>query len=195
MAIVGMHQHDASDTLFLAFHRVIHRVAFAQYAGIDADKGQLADVRIAHQFEGQRRERLIIAWVALGVLSVFINTVNGGHVQRRRHQLNHRVEHALHPFVLKGAAAQHGLYFTGDSPDPQPFDDFRFIQFARLKVLIHKFLAGFCRRRNHFFSPRLGGAQQIVGHRRVAKRHTLRRIVPQNGAHLDEIHHAREVFF
>ncbi|SAJ32569.1 Uncharacterised protein [Enterobacter cloacae] len=195
MAIVGMHQHDAPDTFFLALHRVVHRVAFAQYAGIDADEGQLANVRIAHQLEGQCRERFIIAWVALGVLSVFVNPINSGHVQWGRHQFNYRVEHALHALVLEGAAAQHGLYFTGDGPDAQPLDDFRFIQFARLKVLIHKLIAGFCRSRNHFFSPRLGGTQQIVRHWRIAERHALRRIIPKNSAHPDEIHHAGEVFF
>ena len=113
-----MHQHDAPDSLFFALHRVINRVAFAQYAGIDANKGQLSDVRIAHQLEGQRREWFIIAWVALGVLSVFVYPINSGHVQWRRHQFNHRVEHALHTLVLESAAAQHGLYFTGDRPDP-----------------------------------------------------------------------------
>ena len=51
MTIVGMHQHNASNTLFFPFNRVVHRVAFFQHAGIDTDKGQLTNVRVGHQLE------------------------------------------------------------------------------------------------------------------------------------------------
>ncbi|MNT02433.1 hypothetical protein D3C72_1369300 [compost metagenome] len=54
MTVVGMHLHNTPDTLFLPFHRVVHRIAFSQHAGIDTDKGQLADVRVGHQLERQR---------------------------------------------------------------------------------------------------------------------------------------------
>ena len=157
VAIVGLHQYDSPDALFLPFYRVIHRVAFTQHARVDADKGQLPDVRIAHQLERQRRERLIIARVTLRVLPFFIHAINGRHVQRRRHQLDHRIEHALHPFVFKRAAAEHRLDLARDSANTQPFNNFRFRQVAGFQVLVHQFIAGFRRRRDHFFPPFLGG--------------------------------------
>ena len=85
VAIVGMHQHDAPDTLFLALHRVKDRIAFFQRPGIDANKGQLADVGIGHEFKRQRRQRLIVVRVTLRRLPFVINALNRRNIQRRRH--------------------------------------------------------------------------------------------------------------
>lgn len=103
VTVVGLHQHDTPDALFLTLHRVPHRIAFLQRPGVDADKGQLADVGVGHQFERQRRQRLIVARMAFRRLALLINALYRRNIQRRRHQLHHRIEHALHAFVFKGA--------------------------------------------------------------------------------------------
>ena len=195
MAIVGLHQHDASDAFFLAFHRIPHRIAFFQRPGIDADKGQLSDIGVGHQLEGQRRERFVVVRVTFSGLPFLIHALNRRDIQRRWHQLNHRIEHPLHAFVFKRAAAQHRLDFALHRTLAQSGNDFRLAQLAGFEILIHQFVVGFRRRRDHFLPPQPGGFHEIVRHRRIAEGHPLGGVVPQNGAHFDEIHHPGKVLF
>jgi hypothetical protein len=56
--LVGVHLQDPADALLLAADRVVDRVARLQHARVDAHEGQLADVGVGHQLEGQRGELL-----------------------------------------------------------------------------------------------------------------------------------------
>jgi len=58
LAVVRVHLQDAADTLGLAGRRVEHAVAGLEHAGVDAEVRQLADVRVGHDLERERRERL-----------------------------------------------------------------------------------------------------------------------------------------
>ena len=59
LAVVRVHLEDAADALGLAGGRVEDAVAGLELAGVDAEVGQLADVRVGHDLEGERRERLL----------------------------------------------------------------------------------------------------------------------------------------
>ena len=113
-AVVGVHLHDTADALLLAADRVVDAVALGQHARVDAHEGQLADERVGHQLERQRRELLAVVGLAGDRLLVVVHALDRRNVHRRRHEFDHGVEHALHALVLEGRAAQHRLDFAGD---------------------------------------------------------------------------------
>ena len=59
LAVVRVHLEDAADPLGLAGDRVEDAVAGLERAGVDAEVRQLADVRVGHDLEGERRERRV----------------------------------------------------------------------------------------------------------------------------------------
>jgi hypothetical protein len=54
LALVGMHAEQAAHSLFLVPGSVEHVGAGLQPAGINPEEGQLADIRVGHNLEGQR---------------------------------------------------------------------------------------------------------------------------------------------
>jgi hypothetical protein len=89
-ALVGVHLHDTADALLLAADRVVDRVARLQHAGVDAHEGQLADERVGHQLERQRRELLVVVGLACGFLLVLVGARHRRDVHRRRHEVRSR---------------------------------------------------------------------------------------------------------
>src|SRR3954464_854352 len=59
LAVIRVHLEDAADPLGLAGRRVEDAVAGLDLTGVDAEVRQLADVRVGHDLEGERRERLV----------------------------------------------------------------------------------------------------------------------------------------
>ena len=55
LTLVRVHLVDLADPLLAALDRVEHLRAGLEDAGVDADVGQLAQVRVGHDLEGQRR--------------------------------------------------------------------------------------------------------------------------------------------
>ena len=78
-AVVGVHLHDTADALLLAADRVVDAVARLQHARVDAHEGQLADERVGHQLERQRRELLARRrrWRATGLSSSSVPGTGG----------------------------------------------------------------------------------------------------------------------
>ncbi|MNT20025.1 hypothetical protein D3C71_1608320 [compost metagenome] len=124
--IVGVHLHDAANTFFLPLHRIVYAAAFGQYAGIHSHKGQLADEGIGHQLECQRRELFIVRRAADHDIVALVVAFHRWNVKRRGHQFNHRVQHALHPFVAECGTAQHRLNFAGHGAQAQAANDLFF---------------------------------------------------------------------
>ena len=60
LAVVRVHLEDAADPLGLAGRRVEDAVAGLELARVDAEVRQLADVRVGHDLERERRERLVV---------------------------------------------------------------------------------------------------------------------------------------
>ena len=60
LARVGVHHQQPADPLGLAVGRVEHAAARLELARVDAEVGELADERIGHDLEGERRERPVV---------------------------------------------------------------------------------------------------------------------------------------
>ena len=56
--VVGVHLEETADALLLVLGGVEHRAAGRELARVHAEVGELADVRVAHDLERQRGERL-----------------------------------------------------------------------------------------------------------------------------------------
>ena len=63
-ALVGVHLQQTADALAASAAGVEHRVAGFEVAGVDADKGQLADKRVSHDLERQRGKRFAVGRLA-----------------------------------------------------------------------------------------------------------------------------------
>ncbi len=108
-----MHHQDAPDPLGLAGRDVEHARAGLELAGVDAEVGQLADERVGHDLEGQRREGLRLVGrarrrAAFGLAADRLDALHGRHVERRGQVVDDRVEQRLHALVLERGPAQHG---------------------------------------------------------------------------------------
>ena len=114
-ALVGVHLQKTADTLLLILHRVDDVAASVKLAGVHTQVGKLADVGVGHDLEGQSRERSLHVG---GTLVLFLgagdDALDGGHVDRRRHVVDHGVEQLLHALVLVGRTHEHGMQLAGD---------------------------------------------------------------------------------
>ena len=113
LALVGVHHQNAPDPLGATAVDVEHARAGLQTPGVDAEVGQLADVRVGHDLEGQRREGLGVVGVArdlaLALLAAdqFVAD-DRRHVQRRGQVVEDGVKQRLHALVLERRTTQHG---------------------------------------------------------------------------------------
>ena len=86
---------------------VEHAPAGLEVAGVDAEVGQLADERVGHDLEGERRERLAVIGVAHDdLVGLRVQALDRRHVERRREVVDDRVEQRLHALVLERRAAE-----------------------------------------------------------------------------------------
>ena len=119
-----MHLQQTADTFLLVLDGVENGFAGLQDAGINAQEGELADIGVGHDLEGQCRERRIVACFTFDFLVVEVKALNRGNVNRRRQEFNHAVEHTLHALILEGGAAEHRLDFAGDAALADTLHDF-----------------------------------------------------------------------
>src|SRR5436190_2434390 len=107
-ALVRVHLQQAPDALALLLGRVVDRRPRGEDARVDADEGQLADERVGHDLEAERRERRVVlrrtVLDRLGPL-VGVEPLDRRHVDRRRQVVDDRVEQKLHALVLERRAA------------------------------------------------------------------------------------------
>ena len=160
-ALVGVHLQDPADALLLAADRVVDRVARLQHARVDAHERQLADVRVGHQLERQRGELLVVVGAAHDRLVVVVGARHRRDVDRRRHEVDHGVEHALHALVLERGAAEHRLDLAGDRAHADAGVDLGLGQLARLEVLVHQLFVGLGGGLDHLLAPLLGLGLQV----------------------------------
>src|SRR5438067_2407040 len=96
LALVGVHLEEAPDAFLLPLHRVVDVGARRPHARIHAEERERADVRVAHDLEGERREGLVVACEALLLVTrVRVDAADGRHVERRRQVRAHRVAQRL----------------------------------------------------------------------------------------------------
>src|SRR3954451_8701326 len=82
LAVVGVHLEDAADPLGLAGDRVQDAIAGLERARVDAEVRELADERVGHDLEGERRERRVRGGDALGLaLRLRVDALDRRHVE------------------------------------------------------------------------------------------------------------------
>ena len=93
---------------FLALAGVEDVTPLCQRARVNAEERQVADMRVVHQLERQRRElRAIGRLAALVRAGIDVVTRNGPDIGRRRQVVEHGVEHGLDTLVLERGATEH----------------------------------------------------------------------------------------
>ena len=104
LALVRVHLQQAAEALGLLLGRVVDRRAGGHDARVDANERELADERVGHDLERQRRKRRVVGRRTLddgfGPL-VRIEALDRRHVDRRRQVVDDRVEQRLHALVLE----------------------------------------------------------------------------------------------
>ena len=193
-----MHHQQPADALGLAGFDVEDAAAFLELARVDAEVGELADVGVGHDLEGEGGEGTAVVGgaLALGILGL---TLAGGddaghrrHLQRRGQQTDDRVEQRLHALVLeRGAAEDRGHLGIEAGPVQrleQPLRSDLFFTEVGLRQLVVVIGAGLDQLRPVFLGlllelggdlDRLVGGAQLVG--------------PDKTLHLDQVDDALEV--
>src|SRR3990167_2497709 len=105
-------------------------------------------------------------------------------VGRRRHEIDHAVEHALHALVLEGRTTEHRLDLGRDGARADAGLDFHLGQVTRLEVLVHQLFRRLGRSLEHVLAPLLGLFEQLGGDLAVVELHALRGLVPDDHLHL-----------
>ena len=195
LALVGVHLQQPADALLLALHRVVDRVAGIQHAGVDAEEGELADERVGHDLERERRERLVVVGLARRSAWPFSSlALHRRDVDRRRHVVDHRVEHRLHALVLERRAAQHrddlarrSCACAGpcliSSIESSPASRYLFISSSFASAALSTI----------FSRHSLAIVEQLGRDLAQVELHALGRLVPVDRLHPDEVDHALEL--
>ena len=113
-AVVGVHLEDAAKTLAVVLDRVVDVGARLGLAGVDADVGELADVGVGHDLEGEGREGLLGVGVTDVGLALEVGAVDLGDVERAREVVDDGVEQLLDALVLVGGAHEDEVELAGD---------------------------------------------------------------------------------
>ena len=120
-AVVGVHLEDAADPLLLALGGVEDVGAGLQRPGVDPEVGQLADVRIRGDLEGQGAEGLLVVGGAQDfVVRCRVLADDRRHVQGRGQVVDHRVEHGWTPLFLSADPARTGTIRYSSVPRRRP---------------------------------------------------------------------------
>jgi hypothetical protein len=125
-------------------------------------------------------------------LLVFVDALHRRTVGRRRQQLDHAVEHGLHALVLERRAAEHGHDLDAQGALAQAGDDLRLAQLAFVEVLVHQLFIGFGRGLDHEVARLFGLRLEVGRDVAVLELGALRRDVPMDRLHLQQVDHALE---
>jgi hypothetical protein len=107
LAVVGVHLEDAAHPVLAARGRVHDLRALLERARVHPEVGQLAHVRVGHDLEGERGERLVVGRLALELLVAL--HADAGHrrqVEGARQVLDDGVEQRLDALVLERRAVE-----------------------------------------------------------------------------------------
>ena len=114
-ALVGVHLQKTADALLLALDGVEHVAAGLEGARVHAQVGELADVGVGHDLEGERGERgLRVGRTLLLLAGIRVGALDSRDVDRGRHVVDDSVEQLLNALVLVGGAHEHGVDLAGD---------------------------------------------------------------------------------
>ncbi len=116
LTLVGVHLVDLADSFLLACGGVEDALAGLEDTGVDADVGQLAEVRISGHLEREDRQGLVFVGVTLHLdrLVAGLEALDGGNIVGRRQVLDDRIEQGLDALVLERGATDDCGELVGD---------------------------------------------------------------------------------
>ena len=198
--LVGVHLEELSDALLLAPGGVDDLRPGGEFAGVDADVGQLTEERVCRNLERQGRERLVLDRPAghRHRLIPGLIALHRIHVGGRRQEVHHGVQHGLDTTVLEGGSAEDGVGLTVDGELADTGLQLLDADLFTLEVLLHELLVGLRDVLNQLvavlFSTFLEILRDLV--HLILGAHgdiTLGVAGPQQGLHGQQVHHAGEV--
>ena len=155
LALVRVHLQQAADAFLAVADGVVDRIARLEHAGVDANERQLADVRVGHDLERERGEGLAVRRLAFGGSLSVVLALDRLDIDRRRHVIDHGVEHRLHALVLERRAAEHRHDLVLDRSHTKPALDVVDRQVVALEVFVRELVVGFRCRLDHLLPPLL----------------------------------------
>src|SRR4029078_10540071 len=108
------------DTLTFPRARIVNDIAFLELAAVNAEKHQLANVRISPKFKSEGTELRIIIRSHFDLLqAIGCDALRRGNIQRRRKIIDNGVHEGLHAALFESGPAQHRDEFdlTGKPAD------------------------------------------------------------------------------
>src|ERR1022692_955983 len=195
LALVRVHLVDLADPLLAALRRVLHRGAGLEGARVDPDIGQLAEVLVGHDLEGERGERRGRIGIPLDdrVLVVDGVALDRRDVNRARQVVHDRVQHGLDALVLERAAAHHRRDGAGDGGPPDRRDQGLLIRLGAIEVQLHHLLVVLGDPLHQDVPPLAGRLQVMVRDRDGLVGVALAVARPEHRLHPDQVDDAAEV--
>jgi len=191
-----VHSVDLADPLLAVLGAVEHRGAGLEAAGVDADVGELAQVRVAHDLEREGGEGLVVARPALDglVLVAGLVALDRRDVEWRREVGDHGVEHGLHALVLERRAGEHRGELVGEGGPTDTCLDLVDRQFLALEELLHHGVVILREGLEELLAP-LGGLAGHVGGDVLddVVLALLGLAAPREGAHAHQVDDSEEV--
>jgi hypothetical protein len=190
-----VHLQETTDPLAALLRGVPDVRARLERSGVDPDEGQVPDVRIRHDLEGDRREGLVAIRPPQLLRTLLVDTRNRGHVERRRQVVHDGVEERLYALVLEGGSTEHGNHRETDRRGANRLAQPIFGDIGAVQVLLQKLLVvvGDC-----FEQPlaiRLCRRGKVVRDLLFMEARAERLLVPDHGLHGDQIDHPAEALF
>src|SRR6478752_9815215 len=196
LTLVGVHLVDLADPLLAAVDRVDHGRAGLELARVDADVDQLAEVRGRGDLVGEAGERLAVGRLANDDLVLVLDRValDAVDVERRRQELDDRVEQGLDALVLERGAAQDRVELVGQGGATDRGLELLDGELALVEELLHDLVVGVRQRLEQLLAVLRGLLGQLG-------RDLLDDVVltdrglatPHEGAHADQVDDADEV--
>ena len=190
--MIRVHLQDAADALLLALRRIEDIRAGRKRARVDAEKRELADVRIGHDLERERRKGAVVRRIAMILFArIRVDTLDRRDVDRCGHEVNDRIEHRLYAAVAVRRAACHRRHLAGDRRLADGLTDLIFRDFLTAEVLLHEVVILFGDGFEELVAVFVGDILHIIGNRHLIG--DLSKVVLiDDRFHLDEINDAGE---
>ena len=139
-----MHLEQAAETFAAAGTGIDDRCALFRHAGVDADERELADVRVVHDLEDQRGERLIVAAVTgNGCFGIGIGALGLPDIDRGRQIIDDGVEEELDALVLERGTAERGNELASDDGGTKRSLDLLLVRGLSVEVEFHNGIVDF----------------------------------------------------